>query len=316
MQNNSKILILGHNGMVGSSIIRNLKLKNYKNIILALKDNKKINLTNQKEVCDFFIKENPDYVFLAAAKVGGIFANENYPAQFIYNNLAIQTNVIEACRISNVKKLLFLGSSCIYPRDASQPLKEESLLSGPLEKTNEYYAIAKIAGIKMCEAYWKEYGCKFISCQPCNLYGPDDNYSPMNSHVIPGLIRRFHEAKINKSQEVVIWGTGNALREFLYVDDLAEACVFLMNNYEEMELINIGSSKEISIKYLATIIKDVVNFTGELRFDESKPDGTPRKIMDSSKINKMGWVPSIDLKQGLLETYKYFLESDKIKKQQ
>ncbi len=309
MENNSKILVLGHNGMVGSAILKNLNKKNYSNILVGTERGKRLDLTNQYKTFNFIEKERPDYVFLAAAQVGGIYANENYPAKFIYNNLSIQTNIIEACRIANVKKLLFLGSSCIYPKEAENPIMETSLLTGPLEKTNEYYAIAKIAGIKMCEAYWKEYGCRFISCQPCNLYGINDNYDPMNSHVIPGLIRRIHKAKECKDSEVVIWGSGNALREFLHVDDLAEACVFLMNNYENMELINVGSSIGISIKDLAKIICEVIGFQGNLNFDISKPDGTMKKTMDSSKILNMGWKPKVNFKEGLSESYKDFINN-------
>lgn len=306
MEKNSKIMVLGHKGMVGSAIIRKLKENNFSNIIIDNNQPRK-DLSVFSEVEDLFNKYKPDYIFLAAAKVGGILANSNYPARFIYSNLSIQTNVIEMARKYDVKKLLFLGSSCIYPKLCKQPMEETSLLSGPLEPTNEYYAIAKIAGIKMCEAYWKEYGCKFISCQPCNLYGPKDNYDKMNSHVLPALIRRFHEAKKENKKEVIIWGTGNPMREFMHVDDLAEACVFLMENYEEKDLINVGSGQEVSIKELAEIVKKIVGFEGSISFDTSKPDGTPRKIMDNSKIQKMGWKSKISLEDGIKKAYKDFL---------
>lgn len=315
MEKDSKILVLGHKGMVGSAIIRALQRKKYNNIEVGIVDRTgwgtrdRLDLTNQQITNEFFEFVKPDYVFLAAAQVGGIYANSHYPAKFIYNNLQIQNNVIEASRIAKIKKMLFLGSSCIYPREAPQPLKEEYLLSGPLEKTNEYYAIAKISGIKMCEAYWKEYGCRFISCQPCNLYGPNDNYDLMNSHVIPAMIRRFAEAKKRGDKEVVIWGNGTPLREFLFVDDMAEACVFLMEKYEDMELVNLGSGEEVSIKDLALMIKQTTEFEGSVSFDLEKPNGTPRKIMDSSKIFEMGWRPSIKLKDGLQIAHRDFLKN-------
>jgi len=307
MEKDSKILVLGHKGMVGSSIIRCLEKNNFSSIII---DDfvPRTDLTNYSQTEKLFYKHKPDYVFLAAAKVGGILANKNNPATFIYNNLSIQSNVIEISRLYNVKKLLFLGSSCIYPKLCKQPIAEEELLSGYLEPTNEYYAIAKIAGIKMCEAYWKEYGCRFISCQPCNLFGPQDNYDKYNSHVLPALIRKFHEAKTNNDKEVVVWGTGSPLREFMYVDDLANACVFLMENYEEKELINVGSGLEISIKDLANLIKKIVEFDGIISFDTSKPDGTPRKIMNNSKIRDMGWEPTVSLTKGIELAYKDFLK--------
>jgi GDP-L-fucose synthase len=310
MEKNSVILVLGHNGMVGSSIIRCLKKNNYENIIYD-KSKIRIDLTSQKDVFNFFEEQKPDYVFLAAAKVGGIYANSTYPAQFIYNNLSIQNNVIESSRIFNVRKLLFLGSSCIYPKFAPLPLSEESLLSGPLEPTNEYYAIAKIAGIKMCEAYWKEYKCNFISCQPCNLYGAGDNYDSMNSHVLPAMIKKFHEAKLEGKKEVEIWGTGTPLREFLFVDDLAEACVFLMEKYNDPNLINVGSGEEITIKDLSYLIKEIIGFSGDIIFDSNKPDGTLRKIMNSSKIKNMGWKPKTSLKEGIKISYEDFLKFQK-----
>ncbi|MFW5794572.1 MAG: GDP-L-fucose synthase family protein [Bacillota bacterium] len=308
MEKNSKILVLGHKGMVGSSIVRELKKQNYNNVFTDT-NKPRVDLTDQQQTLQFIEYLKPDYIYLAAAKVGGIYANSTYPAQFIYNNLAIQCNVIEASRIHNVKKLLFLGSTCIYPKEAPQPLKEEYLLSGPLEPTNEYYAIAKIAGIKMCEAYHKEYGCCFISCQPTNLYGINDNYDPMNSHVIPALIRKFHEAKINKDKEVIIWGTGVPKREFLFADDLAKACIFLMKNYSDKELINIGSEKEYTIREIAQKIKQVVGFNGSLSFDPSKPDGTLRKLTDSSKIKSMGWKPETELEEGLKISYEDFVKN-------
>jgi GDP-L-fucose synthase len=301
MQKSQKIFIAGHRGMVGSAIYRSLLSQGYDHFVLP--NSQELDLKNQESVMDFFSKEKPEYVFLAAAKVGGIWANNVYRADFLYENLIMEANVIHAAFRFGVKKLLFLGSSCIYPKFATQPLKEEYLLSGVLEPTNEPYAIAKIAGIKLCEAYWDQYGCAFISVMPTNLYGTGDNYHPENSHVIPALIRKFHEAKKSNTSEVTIWGTGSPLREFLHADDLAEACVFVMNQYEKKEFLNIGSSTEISILELATLIKKVVGYDGELVFDTSKPDGTPRKLMDSGKIRKMGWVPKIMLEEGLKKTY-------------
>jgi len=313
MEFNSKILILGNKGMVGSSIVCCLKDQGFENIITYSEYKPKeeenwigYDLRNQEDVLTLFGWKKPEYVFLAAAKVGGIIANSTYPAQFIYDNIMIQSNVIEACRRHKVSKLLLLGSSCIYPRDCQQPIKEEYLLSGPLEESNQWYAIAKIAGIKMCQAYRKEYGCNFISCQPCNLFGPKDSYDLQNSHVLPALIRKFHEAKITNSKNVTIWGTGKPLREFLYVDDLAEACVFLMDNDNDLEPINIGSGKEISIKDLASIVKDTVGYSGSISFDFSKPDGTPRKILDSCKIHSLGWNPTTDFKNGIKIAYEDF----------
>ena len=255
----------------------------------------------------FFADEKPDYVFLAAAKVGGIYSNNKYRAEFLYDNLAIQSNVIHSSYVNKVKKLMFLGSSCIYPKMASQPLKEEYLLTGPLEPTNEPYAIAKIAGLKMCEAYRDQYGCNFISVMPTNLYGPNDNYHPENSHVLPALLRKFHEAKINNQPTVTVWGTGNALREFLHTDDFADACVFLMNSYNEKQFVNIGVGSDISIKDLALLIKKVTGYEGGIIFDTSKPDGTPRKLMDTSKLNSLGWQPQIDLEQGINSVYKDYV---------
>lgn len=304
MKKNEKIYIAGHRGLVGSALIRKLKEQNYNNIVI--KNHKELDLTNQLAVDNFIKKERPDYIFLAAAKVGGIYANSTYPAEFIFSNLQIQTNVINSSHKYNIKKLLFLGSSCIYPRNASQPLKEEYLLTAPLEPTNEAYAIAKIAGIIMCKSYNKQYGTNFISVMPTNLYGINDNYHPQNSHVLAALIRRFHKAKINKKEKVVIWGTGLPKREFLCSDDLADACIFLMKKYSGNEIINIGSGQEVKIIELAEIIKYVVGYKGKIDLDTSKPDGTPRKLLDCSKLRAMGWKPSIPLKTGLEIAYEDF----------
>lgn len=286
--------------MVGSAIKRKLIAEGYSNLVF--RTSSELDLREQEAVKSFFESEKPEYVFLAAAKVGGIMANSRYKADFLYDNLMIQTNVIHESYKSGVKKLLFLGSSCIYPKHCPQPMKEEYLLTGPLEETNDAYAIAKISGIKMCRAYREQYGCNFISVMPTNLYGPNDNYDLENSHVLPALIRKFHEAKVENKPSVTIWGTGSPLREFLHADDLADACLFLMNNYDEAEHINVGVSKEISIKDLALLIKDKVGFEGKLEFDIYKPDGTPRKMMDSSKIYSLGWKPSITLDEGLTRT--------------
>ena len=305
MDKTNRIYVAGHRGMAGSAILRRLKVLGYDNFIL--RSSKELDLRNQQAVTEFFRSERPDFVFLAAAKVGGIMANNNYRAEFLYDNLQIQNNIIQSAFLSNVKKLLFLGSSCIYPKLAPQPLKEEYLLTGPLEYTNEPYAIAKIAGIKMCDAYRNQHGCNYISVMPTNLYGINDNYHPENSHVIPGLIRRFHEAKMHQADSVTIWGTGKPMREFLFADDLADACVFLMENYDEDGLINIGTGKDISIKELALCIKKTVGFKGEIIFDASKPDGTPRKLLDVSKLHSRGWKHTTELESGLLLTYKDFL---------
>ena len=300
MNKNTKIYISGHRGMVGSAIRRKLEAEGYSNLVF--RTSSQLDLRDQYAVKSFFESEKPEYVFMAAAKVGGIMANSSYKAYFLYDNLMIQTNVIHESYKSGAKKLLFLGSSCIYPKHCPQPMKEEYLLTGPLEDTNDAYAIAKIAGIKMCQAYRQQYGCNFISVMPTNLYGPNDNYDLENSHVLPALIRKFHEAKVENKPSVTIWGTGSPLREFLHADDLADACLFLMNNYDEADHINVGVSKEISIKNLALLIKDKVGFEGKLEFDTSKPDGTPRKMMDSSKIYSLGWKPSITLDEGLTRT--------------
>ena len=291
--------------MVGSAIYRKLQKEGYQNIIT--KTSKELDLRNQQAVADFFAAEKPDYVFLAAAKVGGIVANNTYRADFLYENLAIQNNVIHQSYVNEVKKLMFLGSSCIYPKMAPQPLKEEYLLTGLLEPTNEPYAIAKIAGIKMCDAYRDQYGCNFISVMPTNLYGLNDNYHPENSHVLPALIRKFDEAKNNGSKEVVIWGTGSPMREFLFADDLADACYYLMDNYNEPHLINIGTGEDLTIKDLALAVKKTIGFEGNLVFDTSKPDGTPRKLMDVSKLHNLGWKHQIELKEGLKLAYQDYL---------
>lgn len=307
MLKKAKIFVAGSNGMVGSAIIRNLEHNGFTNIIT--KNSKTLDLRNQQAVLDFFEKEKPEYVFLAAAKVGGIFANNAYPAEFIYDNIMIQNNVIHAAYLNKVEKLLFLGSSCIYPKFASQPLKEEYLLTGALEPTNEAYAIAKISGLKMCEFYKKQYGCNFISAMPTNLYGINDNFNLQNSHVLPALLRKFIEAKKNKASEVIIWGSGTPLREFLFVDDLAEACVFLMEHYDDVETVNIGTGEDVSIKTLATTIKEIVGFEGKLVFDETKPDGTPRKLLDVSKINKLGWKHKTKLEEGIMKTISWIEEN-------
>ena len=304
MEKDAKIFVAGHRGMVGSAIYNKLKDSGYTNLVT--RTSKELDLRNQSDVETFFKNEKPDYVFLAAAKVGGIVANNTYRADFIYENLAIQNNVIHQAHVNGVKKLMFLGSSCIYPKMAPQPLKEDYLLTGTLEPTNEPYAIAKIAGIKMCESYRKQYGANFISVMPTNLYGYNDNYHPQNSHVLPALIRRFHEAKENKLSEVIIWGTGSPLREFLFSSDLADACVFLMENYDEEEFVNIGIGEDLSIKDLAILIKNIVGYEGDIKFDTSKPDGTPRKLMDVSKLHSLGWKHKINLEEGIKLAYEDF----------
>ena len=300
MEQTAKIYIAGHRGMVGSGLERKLRKEGYNNIIT--KTSSELDLRNQKAVNDFFEKEKPEYVILAAAKVGGIYANNTYRAEFIYDNLMIEANIIHAAYLNNVTKLLFLGSSCIYPKMAPQPLKEEYLLSGYLEPTNQPYAIAKIAGIEMCDSYRAQYGCNFISAMPTNLYGTNDNYHPENSHVLPALIRRIILAKSNNEPTVTIWGTGEPKREFLHVDDLADACFFLLKNYNEQGLVNIGCGVDVSIKELAELILAEVRYEGQLVFDTTKPDGTPRKLMDTSKINKLGWCSKIKLKDGIKKT--------------
>lgn len=301
MNKSAKIYIAGHRGMVGSAILRNLLKKGYTNILT--RTSAELDLRNQQQVADFFEKEKPDYVFLAAAKVGGIQANNTYRAEFLYDNLMIQTNVIHQSYLHGVKKLLFLGSSCIYPKLAPQPLKEEYLLTGALEITNEPYAVAKIAGIKMCQAYRAQYGCNFICVMPSNLYGENDNYDLENAHVLPALLRKFHEAKVNGRNEVVVWGTGTPRREFLHADDLAEACYFLMLQYDEPEIINIGTGEDLSIRELAALIATIVGFKGNIVWDTFKPDGTPRKLLDVSKIHRLGWRHTIPLQEGIRQVY-------------
>lgn len=308
MEKNAKIYVAGHRGMVGSAIVRALKNQGYTNIIT--RTSKELDLRRQIDVEEFFAKEKPDYVFLAAAKVGGILANNEAPADFMYDNMILEMNVIHEAYKNKVKKLMFLGSSCIYPRMAPQPMKEDCLLTSELEKTNEAYALAKISGLKYCEYLNRQYNTDFISVMPTNLYGPNDNYHPEHSHVLPALIRRFHEAKENKLSEVVIWGTGTPLREFLYVDDLADACVYLMNTYSGNETVNLGTGKELSIKELAKLVKKVVGFKGNITFDITKPDGTPRKLLDVSKLEKLGWKYKTELEDGIKLAYKDFLNND------
>lgn len=309
MNLDAKIYVAGHRGLVGSAIVRNLQDKGYKNIIC--RTHKELDLTNQEEVRRFFQEEKPEYVFLAAAKVGGIHANNTYPADFIYDNLMIQNNVIKAAHDFKVEKLLFLGSTCIYPKMAPQPIKEEYLLTGALEETNEAYAVAKISGLEMCKFFKRQYGDNFISCMPTNLYGPNDNFDLKNSHVLPALIRKFHEAKVNNSEVVEVWGTGTPLREFLYVDDMADACVFLMENYDGEQHVNIGTGEEVSIKELAETVKEVVGFEGELVFNTDMPDGTPRKLTTVDKLHGLGWKHKVSLNEGIKLAYNWFLENYK-----
>jgi len=311
MELKSKIYIAGHKGMVGSALLRNLEEKGYKNFLL--KTSSELDLKKTQQVDDFFETEKPDYVFLAAAKVGGIQANNSYRADFLYDNLMIQNNIIHASFINKVKKLLFLGSSCIYPKLAPQPLKEDYLLSGYLEDTNEPYAIAKIAGIKLCESYFRQHGCNFFSVMPTNLYGKNDNYHLNNSHVLPALIRKFHHAKENNLPFVEIWGTGSPLREFLNADDLSDACVFLMRNYNEHKHVNIGTGADISIKDLALLIQKTTGYTGELKHDLSKPDGTPRKLLDVNLLNNLGWKHKISLEEGIRLVYEDYIKNKNVK---
>jgi GDP-L-fucose synthase len=312
LKKEAKIYVAGHRGMVGSAIVRQLKSNGFHNIVV--RTSKELDLRNQQAVLDFFQQEKPEYVFLAAAKVGGIIANNTYRADFLYENLAIQNHVIHAAYLHQVTKLMFLGSSCIYPKMAPQPLKESYLLTGVLEPTNEPYAIAKIAGIKMCEAYRAQYGCDFISVMPTNLYGPNDNYDLQNSHVLPAMIRKFHEAKERGDQTMELWGTGSPMREFLYADDLAEACLFLMENYSDTELVNIGTGVDVTIKELAETVQKIVGFEGEIRWDVSKPDGTPRKLMDVSKLHGRGWKHHIELMDGIRLAYQDFLQNVALRK--
>ena len=306
MELNSKIYVAGHRGLVGSAIVRNLEAKGYTNIIY--RTHKELDLTNQADVQAFFKEEQPEYVILAAAKVGGIHANNTYPADFIYDNLMIQNNVIKAAHDYKVKKLLFLGSTCIYPKMAPQPIREEYLLTGALEETNEAYAVAKIAGLEMCKFFKRQYGDNFISCMPTNLYGPNDNFDLKSSHVLPALIRKFHEAKVNGSDTVEVWGTGTPLREFIYVDDMADACVFLMENYDGEQHVNIGTGEEVSIRELAETVKEVVGFEGELVFNTDMPDGTPRKLTTVDKLHGLGWKHKISLNEGIKLAYEWFLK--------
>ncbi len=301
MNKNSKIYIAGHRGMVGSAIVRKLEKSGFTNLIY--RTSKELDLTDQAAVQTFFEREKPEYVFLAAAKVGGIHANNTYRADFLYENLMIESNVIHQAFVHGVRKLLFLGSSCIYPKMANQPIHEDSLLTGPLEPTNEPYALAKIIGIKLCETYREQHGADFISAMPTNLYGPNDNYDLNNSHVLPALLRKFHSAKVHKMDQVEVWGSGTPLREFLHVDDLAEACMFLVKNYDEGQAINVGYGSDLTIKDLAYLIKDIVGFDGAIVFNVSKPDGTPRKLMNSSRIRALGWEPKINLKEGIERVY-------------
>jgi GDP-L-fucose synthase len=314
MDKESKIYIAGHHGLVGSALKRKLESKGYTNLIF--RTHKELDLTNNQAVNEFFAQEKPKYIFLAAAKVGGILANSTYPAEFIYENMMIEANVINASYTYGVKKLLFLGSSCIYPKLAPQPLKEEYLLTGPLEETNEAYAIAKIAGIRLCKHYNQQYGTNFISVMPTNLYGPNDNFDLETSHVMPALIRKFHEAKVNNESEVIVWGTGKPLREFMHVDDMADACVYLMENYEFPEIgefVNIGVGEDIPISELVELIKEIVGFEGKIKYDTLKPDGTPRKLMDVTKLNELGWKAKISLKDGIKETYELYKQSHSCK---
>lgn len=301
MNKNEKIYVAGHRGMVGSALIRKLNAEGFSNIVV--RSSKELDLRNTQAVADFFAKEKPDHVFLAAAKVGGIVANNTYRAEFIYDNLMIQNNIVHSSYQNGVKKLMFLGSSCIYPKMAPQPIKEESLLTGLLEQTNEPYAIAKITGIKLCDAYRSQYGCNYISVMPTNLYGPNDNYSLSNSHVLPALIRKFHTAKATGTATVEVWGTGSPMREFMHVDDLADACFYLMQHYNEAGHINVGTGKDITIKDLAHLVKDVVGFKGSIHFDTSKPDGTPRKLLDVGKLHSFGWKHKIELEEGIRGVY-------------
>ncbi len=305
MNKDSKIYVAGHNGLVGSAIVRKLQASGFDNLLLRC--HKELDLTSQQDVGDFFAQEKPEYVFLSAAKVGGIYANDIYPAQFIRDNLLIQTNVIDTAYRNNAKKLLFLGSSCIYPKFAPQPMKEEYLLTGALEETNEWYAIAKIAGIKMCQAYQRQYGFKAISLMPTNLYGQGDNFHLQNSHVLPALMRKFHEAKINGHASVPVWGSGKARREFLHVDDLADAALYLLQNYNDEDFVNVGMGKDISIGEVAELMQGVVGYQGEIEYDTSKPDGTPQKLLDISRLSALGWQPKIALRDGLKSTYEWFL---------
>jgi GDP-L-fucose synthase len=307
VEQTDRIFVAGHQGLVGSALVRGLQDQGFENLLLRPRAS--LDLENQQEVNAFFDDERPEYVFLAAAKVGGILANNTYPAEFIRSNLVIQMNVIEAARRTGVHKLLFLGSSCIYPKHAEQPIREEALLEGPLEPTNEAYAVAKIAGIKMCQSYNRQYGTNFVSVMPTNLYGPNDNFDLMGSHVLPALMRKFHEAKEAGSAEVVVWGSGRVYREFLHVDDMADACLFVMRQHDGSQILNIGCGRDVTIAEVAKLVKETVGFDGEIVFDTSKPDGTPRKLLDVSRLFALGWRPRIDLRSGLAETYAWFQQN-------
>ena len=309
MNKSEKIYVAGHRGLVGSAIVRRLREQGFDNLLL--RTSAELDLREQAAVREFFASERPDYVFLAAARVGGILANDSYPADFIYQNLMIEANVIESARLVDVKKLLCLGSTCIYPKMAPQPLKEEYLLTGPLEPTNEWYAVAKIAGIKLCQAYQRQYGCKYISAMPTNLYGPEDNFDLETSHVMPALLRKFHEAKLADAPTVTVWGSGKPRREFLHVDDCAAACLYLMAHYDGEEIVNIGVGEDLTIAELASTVKKVVGYPGEIVYDASKPDGTPRKLVDTTKINGLGWRAAIPLEAGIRSTYEWFLAHSK-----
>lgn len=306
MDQDAKIYVAGHRGLVGAAILRRLESDGFANLITAT--SRELDLRDQAAVRAFFSERKPDYVFMAAAKVGGILANDSYPAEFIYDNLMMEANVIDAAYWNGVKKLLFLGSTCIYPRMAPQPLKEEYLLAGPLEPTNEWYAVAKIAGIKLCQAYQRQYGARFISAMPTNLYGPGDNYDLEKSHVMPALIRKFHEAKVSGASAVTVWGTGTPRREFLHVDDCARACIYLMEHYEASEIVNIGTGSDLPIGELADLVRKVVGYKGDIVFDTSKPDGTPRKLVDVDRITALGWRPRIGLEEGVRDAYEWFLK--------
>ena len=308
MDKSEKIFVAGHRGLVGSAIVRKLTSDGFTNLIT--RDRKELDLANEAAVAAFFEREKPDVVVLAAAKVGGIKANNDYPVEFLLENLRLQNNVISSAHVNDVRKLLFLGSSCIYPKHAPQPIREDALLTGALEPTNDAYAIAKIAGIRLCQAYASEYGENYISAMPTNLYGPHDNFDLTSSHVLPALMRKAHEAKTNGAREIVVWGTGTPRREFLHVDDMADACVFLLNNYDSPEFVNVGCGADVSIRELVELVCDVVGFDGELTFDSTKPDGTPRKLLDVSRINSLGWKPKIDLRDGIAQTYEWFLEHE------
>lgn len=313
MDKEAKVFIAGHRGLVGSALLRRLQSLGHRNFVL--RTHRELDLENQQAVFDFFLQERPAYVFLSAAKVGGIYANSTYPADFIYNNLLIEVNVIHAAKLSGVEKLLFLGSSCIYPKLAPQPMREEYLLTGPLEPTNEAYAVAKIAGIKLCQAYNRQYGTRFISVMPTNLYGPNDNYDSMNSHVLPALLRRFHEAKRERKAFIEAWGTGSPRREFMYSDDMADACIFLMNSYDGDEIVNIGTGEEVTIRDLSEMVASTVGYEGEIRWDSSKPDGTPRKLLDVSRLHALGWKHRTGLEEGLRLTYRSFLDCHEVRRE-